>query len=254
LLPDFLIIGAQKSGTTSLRLALGQHPAVTMSLKGEVHYFDWNFHRGIDWYRAHFPTRRLRERSLRQRGEFATGEKSPYYLLDPLVPARVRDVLPEAKLVVLLRDPVARALSGYHHARRHGTETLSFEEALACELRQGDRPPAPADPRSLSLEYNWRSYIARGLYAEQLERWLGCFDRAQIHVALSERYFADPALVVGEIQRFLGLSTVVPPKLTPRGRAGYEPVPDAMRLQLQEIFAPDVRRLTELLGENPGWW
>jgi hypothetical protein len=252
-LPDFLIIGAQRSGTTSLHSALAQHPAITMSFKREVHYFDWNFDRGIGWYRAHFPTFCARERSLRRRGEFATGEKSPYYLVDPAAPARVRSLLPEVKLIVLLRDPVTRAYSGYRKARAWGRETRSFEDALASELRQSEGPHQPFGPRGVSVEQKWRSYIARGRYAEQLGRWLEHFDREQIHVAISERYFADPVRVVGEVVEFIGLTPVAPVNVKGRTNPRYEPLSPALWGQLQAIFADDVRRLTDLLGEDPGW-
>jgi hypothetical protein len=253
-LPDFLIIGTQRGGTTSLHHALAQHPAITMSFKREVHYFDWNYDRGIEWYRTHFPTRHTQARSLRRNGEFATGEKSPYYLFDPAVPARVRALLPDVKLVVLLRDPVARAFSHYHKASQRGDEPLSLEHALASELRQGKRPRDLSDPRSISSESTSRSYIGRGRYAEQLERWLGEFDHDQIHVTLSERYFADPAEVSREIHRFIGLTPVTPRSFLRQGGVVRTPMPAALRSQLQEIFADDVRRLTGLLGESPGWW
>lgn len=252
-LPDFLIIGAQKSGTAFLRMSLAQHPAITMAIKPEVHYFDWNSHRGIGWYRAHFPPRSARQRSLHRGEEFATGEKSPYYLFDPAVPVLVRAVLPEVKLIVLLRDPVARAFSHYQQATRRGQETLSFEDAVASELRQGERRCAPADPRGRSFDYNRRSYIARGRYAEQLDRWLCHFDREQIHVTVSERFFADPARAVCEIQQFVGLTPVVPENLR-HSRRPYAPMSAALRLQLHEIFADDVGRLAKIIGEDPGWW
>ena len=254
LLPDFLIIGAAKSGTTSLRGAFGQHPAITLSFTPEVHYFDWNFHRGTEWYRAHFPTRRTRERSLHQRGEFATGEKSPYYLFDPSVPTRVRALVPQVKLIILLRDPVARALSHYHESTRNGWETLSFEDALASELRQREPSRHPSQLRSLTPESSWRSYIARGRYAEQLERWLHLFNREQIHVTLSERFFADPGGVVRNLHEFLGLTPVMPPDLAPQNGAVYDPMSPALRSQLQDLFADDVSRLAGLIGERPGWW
>lgn len=249
LLPDFLIIGAQKSGTTSLHLALSQHPAVQLAFKREVHYFDWNFDRRLEWYRAHFPTRRTRDRSLQRYGEFATGEKSPYYLFDPAVPARVRAILPDVKLIVLLRDPVSRAYSHFHQATRRGIETLSFQEALASEARQVE-----AAHRPLAGHPHRRSYLARGRYAEQLERWLVHFNREQIHVTLSERFFADPVEVVGQIHEFIGVTRVQPRGLIHWGQAAYRPLSPTLRGELQHAFADDVAKLESILGEDPGWW
>jgi len=249
-LPDYLVIGASRSGTTFLQAALLQHPAV-LGRRREIHYFDWNVERGPGWYGAHFPTRAGADRVRRRHGAFATGERSPNYLFDPAVPRRVRALLPEVRLIVVLRNPVDRALSNFHHARRMGLEWLSFQDALAVERSQlatrcasGGGESAPGQPE----------FLARGSYAEQLERWLACFDREQIHVTLSERMFAEPRGVIGDIQRFLGLDPVAPASLAPENTGSYPSMPASVRLELQEFFAADVARLTELLGESPGWW
>ena len=119
ILPRYLIIGAQKSGTTTLYEYLNQHPAVARSFIQEVHFFDLNFARGLEWYRAHFPTYLRREyvRS-RRRMELITGEASAYYLFHPLVCARVRETLPDVRLIVVLRDPVERAWAHYRGTGR----------------------------------------------------------------------------------------------------------------------------------------
>src|SRR4051812_20031887 len=113
-LPSVLIIGAQKSGTTSLSSYLVEHPDMLPSLRKEVHYFSFNYERGVNWYRAHFPyTHHLRRGAL-------TLDATPYYLVHPLVAQRAAQLLPHAKLVVLLRNPVDRALSHYQHEVRGG--------------------------------------------------------------------------------------------------------------------------------------
>lgn len=126
--PDFLIIGAQKGGTTSLYTYLCQHPRVVGASRIEVHFFDLAYDKGWWWYRSHFPVHVFR------RGErIVTGEASPYYIFHPLVPERVRKDLPNVKLVAILRNPVDRAYSHYQHVRRNGREPLSFEEAIERE-------------------------------------------------------------------------------------------------------------------------
>ncbi len=254
LLPDYLIIGAPKCGTTFLQAALTEHPAITRDQpQKEVHYFDRHFDRGTSWYRSHFPTRGARARIRRAHGEFATGERSPDYLLDPDVPDRVRGLLPDVKLIVLLRNPVDRALSNYHHQKRRGQEELSFEEALACELRQRDVLREPTGSNSPRNRLG-RTYLARGLYAEVLERWLSVFGRDQLHVTLSERLFADPVQEVSAIERFIGVAPVAPKNLEPRNTGIYEPMPLELRARLQGFFAADVARLINVLGEDPAWW
>src|SRR5580692_9445955 len=125
MLPGFLIVGAQRCGTTSMYRALSEHPEVRKAVlhKG-VHYFDMNYGRGLGWYRAHFPL---------ARGGGVTFESSPYYLFHPLAAERIAADLPGVKLIVLVRDPVERAYSAYTHERARGFETESFEQAIERE-------------------------------------------------------------------------------------------------------------------------
>ena len=130
LLPDFLISGAQRGGTTSLYNYLQAHPCFELPTTKELHFFDRKFHRGLAWYRAHFPT--YLEKCFAQRIQgraFLTGEATPNYLFHPLVSRRVAEVLPRVKLIVLLRNPVDRAFSHYHHILDLGYEHLPFAEA-----------------------------------------------------------------------------------------------------------------------------
>jgi hypothetical protein len=130
-LPDFIIIGGQRCGTTALFNLLGQHPCVETSHPKEVHYFDLQYARPLNWYRQHFPTMMsMRARALRGR-RVVSGEPSPYYLFHPRVPERLHD-LPGTRLIALLRNPVDRAYSHYQHEVRLGVETLPFEDAIAC--------------------------------------------------------------------------------------------------------------------------
>jgi Sulfotransferase domain len=141
-LPDFLILGAQKAGTTALYAYLRRHPAITGPSWKEVSYFDRHYARGEAWYRGNFPNR------LRARDKLV-GEASPSYLFHPLGPERARALVPEARLVALVRNPIDRALSHYHHEVALGRERLSFEEALEAEERRllGEDERLLADPR-----------------------------------------------------------------------------------------------------------
>src|SRR5579863_6754349 len=114
LLPDFMIIGTQKGGTTSLYNYLIDHPNISSIFKKEPHFFDFNFYKGVSWYRAHFPSLLEKYYSERVHGQkFITGEASPYYLYHPLVPQRIKETMPTAytKFIVLLRNPIDRAYS-----------------------------------------------------------------------------------------------------------------------------------------------
>ena len=184
------------------------------------------------------------------------GEASPYYLFHPLVPERARELVPDARLIVLLRDPVARALSHYHHERALGMEPLSFEDALDAEAERldGEERRIVQFPGYVSVSHQHHSYVARGHYADQLERWLGVFPRDRMLILVSEDFFADTPGVVGEILEFLEL----PPMPTaasfrvPNARS-YEGMEPGTRRLLAETFRDSNARLADLLGRDPGW-
>ena len=250
-LPDVLVIGAQRGGTSSLYRHLGRHPDVAPSLRKEVEYFSRRFDRGDRWYRAHFALANGRSR--------LTFEATPDYLFHPLAAERAATVVPDARLVVMLREPTARAWSHYHHMVALGHETLDFETAVAAEhdrcaadlRRLADDPYH--DPVAL-LRY---SYAARGRYAEQLARWRDRFAADRMLVVRSEDFFADPAPVFRRVVEFLGLPPWTPGHLVnvSRQRRPAPPaIPDRARDALVERFADSNRDLVSMLGDAAPRW
>src|ERR1700730_9070734 len=160
LLPDFLIIGTQRGGTTSLFHYLEAHPCVRPAVNKDLHFFDRKYNKGLAWYRGHFPTRVERYYAQKIRGRaFLTGEASPSYLFHPHTPGRVAQAVPHVKLIVLLRNPVTRAYSQYHHAVELGHETLSFEDAIRGEEERtsGEQRKMLQDAHYYSEEFKHRS-------------------------------------------------------------------------------------------------
>ena len=250
-LPDFLIVGAQKCGTSSLYHLLGGHPHVEPSKRKEIHYFDVNFAKGSDWYRAFFaaPDRREGRRVL-------TGESSPYYLFHPHAPKRAAALVPEAKLFVLLRNPVDRAYSHYRAALRHGRDALGFEEALRAEGERlrGETEKMLADEGHVSLAHQRFSYLAKGVYVDQLLRWSQFFGRDRMLVLKSEDFFERPWEALGRALDFLGLPDWQPEIWEIRNSGGYtERMDRATRRRLSDYFAPHNERLYEYLGTDFGW-
>lgn len=237
-LPDFLIIGAQRGGTTSLYRYLSGHPDVVAAWRKEVHFFDRYHGKGLDWYRAHFPS--LDDTRV-------VGEASPSYLFHPSAPERARATVPGAKVIALLRNPVDRAYSHYQMKVRKGIETLSFAEAVARERER----LAEDDPTGTT----WRhySYVARGEYAEQLARWLARFPREQLLVLKSEEFFQHPEGVLHQTLSHLGLPAWSPPGFRPYHRSSYPGLDPVVRRSLVDHFAPHNRRLYEILGHDMGW-
>lgn len=256
-LPDYIIVGAQKCGTSSLYRYINEHPAVAAAAGKEVHYFDWHFRRGTNWYRAHFPTVAYRAWFRARSGQpLVTGEASPYYLFHPQVPGRVRALLPDVKLIALLRDPVERAWSSYNHQVRAGEESLSFAEAIDREPERlaGELDRLRSDDTYKSTAHRRYSYAARGIYADQLEAWLRVFPREQLLVIRSEDFFEDPRSSVAEVLRFLGLAPWDSTDFRRFNAGGeYGGMDPAMRARLREFFAPHNDRLYRLLGRDFGW-
>lgn len=249
-LPDFLVIGAMRSGTTSLYDTLCRHARILPAIKKEIHFFDLEFGRGLPWYRAHFPTRaRLDWKSA------LTGEASPYYLAHPLAPGRAAETVPHARLVAILRDPVERAYSHYWHSVRLGVETLDFEAALDAEPDRlaGEEDRLAAEPGYRSRAHQHLAYAGRSRYADQLARWLAHFPREQLLVLEQRRFQNDPAGQAARLFAFLGLDPQALPVSRPLNRAQYPRLDPAVRARLAASFRPHNDRLFELLGESFDW-
>ncbi|WP_062516222.1 sulfotransferase domain-containing protein [Demequina gelatinilytica] len=249
-LPDFLIIGAQKAGTTSLSEYLEQLDAVRPAFRKEVHYFDHHHTRGEAWYRAHFP------RAGESR-DWLAGDASPFYLAHPKAPERAAALLPDARIVALLRDPVERAFSHFHHERALGHEDVeTFREAVD---REEERTAAAWEALAAGAQRRVVaercSYVRRGLYAPQLRRWLASYPREQVFVGLSSDMFADPAGFLTEVTGFLGLggASLAGLDLAPRNARQYKGIPEEDVAYVRPMFEQDAAELAQLLGREIPW-
>ena len=245
-LPDFLVIGAQKAGTTALYAYLRWHPQITGPFWKEISFFDRHWWRGEAWYRGQLP--------LRGEGKLV-GEASPSYVFHPLGPERVHSLVPNVRLIVLVREPAERAYSHYQHEVALGREPLSFEDALEaeCERLDGEVERLQADPRAFSRAWWDHAYVERGLYADQLERWFGAFPREQVLVLTTDELGARPAETYATVLEFVGAS---PHRLATYPRVfdrDYPPMQPETRAALEARFAEPNRRLEELLGRSLGW-
>jgi Sulfotransferase domain len=244
-LPNFLILGAQKAGTTALYAYLRWHPQVTGPSFKEVSFFDRHYARGERWYRAHMPVRR----------SGIVGEASPSYLFHPSAPERVARMLPGARLIALLRNPVDRAFSHYQHEVALGREELPFEDALAREDERmaGEVERMLRDPAYFSYAWWNYTYAARGRYAEQLERWFRSFPSQQLLVLLTDELAADTGATYERVLEFLGVDARgldSYPRIFEREYARMDP---ATRSRLEDEFAGPNRRLAALLGRELPW-
>jgi len=258
MLPSFLIVGAERCGTSSMYEVLSWHPAVFSAIlpRKEVHYFDYNYARPLSWYRCHFPLRARAAMAARGTGVAPVAfEASPSYMCHPLAPERIARDLPGVKLIVMLRDPVARAYSSHTMRAGWGVETEPFEHALELEDSRlaGEAERMATDPSYVG--YNWRhfAYRARGQYAEQLEQLDRLVGRDRIHVIDSEEFFTSPGRVYDQVLDFLGLPHVGYPAFDPPRTRSRPPMPDPVRKELEEHYRPYDERLAAWLGHEPSW-
>ena len=249
MLPGFLIVGAQRCGTTSMYRALSAHPAVRKAVlhKG-VHYFDMNYDRGLSWYRAHFPLQATARGAV-------TFESSPYYLFHPLAAERIAADLPGVRLLVLVRDPVERAYSAYTHERARGFETESFERAIELEPQRlrGEAERVRAEPGYLSHSHQHHAYVTRGQYAEQLARLAGLVGPDRIHVADSGDFFTRPEPVYDAVLDFLGLPKADYPPFEQHNARPRSPISPALQASLDSHFRPFDEQLSQWLPQPPSW-
>ena len=246
--PDFIIIGAQKCGTSTLFKNLGKHPDIQLPKRKELHFFDENYARGADWYLRFF---NKNDASV----PVFTGEASPYYFFHPLVPARIYQTFPGINLILLLRNPVNRAYSQYHHMKRKGRISLSFEHCIRLEedVLAGRKEAFYKEENHSDLMYRRFSFLTRSRYAEQLTEWYRYFDREQLLIIRSEDYFSDSGQTFQQVFRFLGLSPAEIKVTKQHHASDYPPMKPETREQLAAYFEPFNRQLYGMTGRDFGW-
>lgn len=233
--PDFLILGAQKAGTSSLYAYLTQHPQILAPLRKELEFWSWKFYHGLDWYLAQFPKLPIED-------SYQTGEACPNYFDFPDTPERLASYCPQIKLIILLRNPVDRAISHYYHWRNIHQENDSLEVALQKNLQN-------LQPNS---RYNSvpKNYLERGLYADHLQRWFSYFPREQFLIVQSEAFYRNPEQTLRQVYQFLGLPHHQLRNYPQYNQGHYPPSEAETRQFLAEFYAPYNGDLAELLGQE----
>lgn len=252
-LPDFLIMGVVKGGTTSLYKYVIQHPQIISSLKKEVHYFNHENYRKRDvgWYRTHFPLR-----SFMTPTSTLTGEASPSYFHNPEGPDRVYQLLPNTKLILLLRNPIDRAYSHYsmktRNRQKQGLEKpLGFAEAIRKEIEilKEHRPPTPTVE---TLKPLGCCYVSSGIYLYSLQNWLRKFDRKNLLILRSEDLFANPKKMTDKVYQFLELPHYEG-TYDVFNAGSYSKVDPELRAEMFDFFKPYNELLFDYLDRDFGW-
>ena len=219
-----------------------------MPRQKELHFFDENYSNGMDWYLKFFN----RKEGI---SHLCSGEASPYYFFHPLVPARIFKTFPSMKLILLLRNPVSRAYSQYHHMKRKGRISLSFEHCILLEqeILAGRKEAFFNDENHSDLMFRRFSFLARSRYAEQLSEWLKYFPREQLLIIRSEDYFSNSGQTFQEVFNFLGLPPAEIILTKEHHSSDYPPMKAETREQLADYFKPFNQQLYELTGRDFGW-
>ncbi len=252
--PSFVILGAQRAGTTTLYRVLSEHPAVARpTVSKGIGYFDLRYDRGLRWYLGHFPLAWVARR--RHGPQATTFESSGYYLFHPLAAERIARDLPGVKVVVMVREPVERAYSAHRHELARGFETEDFETAVMLEEERtaGEAERIVADPSYASFSHRHHSYLARSRYSEQIDRYLQHLGPDRVYVVDADVFFADPVGEFDRLRSWLGLPAWQPAKVEQWNARPRTPMPEALRARLERYFEPYDARLAEQMGRTPSW-
>ena len=251
-LPDFIIIGTARSGSTSLYYNICSHPSILPASYDEIGFFDSNYHLGMNWYRSMFPLKSDMER-IRSETKYAlTGEDTPFYFWKIDAANRIRKILPKIKLIAILRNPVQRAYSNYYLGVREGTEKLTFEEAVRKELDTLPENKILAENIFKFCNVR-RSYIAKSLYVYQMKIWFERFSKNRLFVISTEEMSKSPAHTMNQAYEFLGLPKYENTFFEKRKKASYEKMGDNIRKELEEFFKPHNEELFKLIGKSFDW-
>ncbi|USR90292.1 tetratricopeptide repeat protein [Phormidium yuhuli AB48] len=235
---DFIILGAQKAGTSSLYAYMAHHPDIVPALRKEVEFWSWKFYRGLDWYFAHFP-------QIPEGSHLQTGEACPGYLDFYETAERLREALPNIKLIILLRNPVDRAISHYHHWVRRNQESLGLEEAIEAKFHEIEEKGRV-----------WRihsNYIARGVYVEFIKHWFSIFPREQFLILKSEDFYENPGQSLDKVYEFIGLPTYQLSSYKKYNSGQYSPAEVSVRQKIAEFYKPYNQELSQLLDADFTW-
>lgn len=257
ILPDFLIAGFNRSGTHSLFEYMGQHPNIKNANRREIHYFTLSYWRKIYWYKSHFPTTIYKKYfEIKHKEKFLTGEATPHYIFHPLAIKRIHKIIPNVKLIIILRNPIDNAYSHYQHYKKGGIEKESFEAAVKTDIQRYEilKHLYNTDQvKEHTLKEIKMSYVSYATYLKHIKRLLEIFSRKQILFLRNEELSENPQLVLNKVFKFLKLKEFIVKDLEKRNVGKYETINPDTRKELAKYFEPYNKKLEELLGITFDW-
>ena len=246
-LPNFIIAGTVRSGTTSLYYNICEHPSVLPADYDEIGFFDSNYHLGINWYRSMFPTQKHMNEIKEKTGNSITGEDTPFYFWKKEAAERILKDLTNTKIIIIFRNPVDRAYSNYKLGVRFDSENLTFENAIEEEIEFLEK-----NTFRESIERK-RSYLTKGLYYNQIKIWFDIFPRKQIHILSTEEMQKDPQKSLSKIYKFLDISEYTIKNPQKRKFVKYEKMNDETRKKLLEFYKPHNEKFFQVIEKKFDW-
>ncbi|MGB7274765.1 MAG: sulfotransferase domain-containing protein [Geitlerinemataceae cyanobacterium] len=239
--PNFIVIGFMKCGTTSLYDYILQHPQVLPASQKEIMFFNNEklFEMGVDWYRSNFP-------KIPDGSGYLTGEASTLYVQSSKVARRLRDSFPDTKLIVLLRNPVDRAISHYHFNRKLGYKTESLEKALTSEIQYLQN----VKDIDQEIDGKFGYLIASSLYIYFLEKWMSIFPREQFLILRAEDLAADTSGTLDRVFDFLSLPNYKVSELSRKNTGSYANIDKELHEKISHFFEPYNQKLQEHTGSR----
>ena len=251
-LPDFIIIGSMKCGTTSLYYDICEHPCVSAAAYDEIGFFDSNFHLGLNWYRSMFPTKGQIDDVRRKEGVAITGEDTPFYFWNPIAAKRIQKILPNIKLIIILRNPIDRAYSEYQDLVSRESNSPSFETFIENEINTRKKGIIITEENFEIFNQN-DSYLLKGIYIDQLKIWAGLFPKEQIFTLSTESLNSDPTASMESVFQYLNLPDYKIKKPQHQKQKKYTPMDSQTRKLLIEFFKPHNERLFKFIGKEFDW-
>ena len=253
-LPDFLIIGAKRCGTTSLFHHLPEHPSIAKSHHDNIGFFNDNFHLGVNWYRSFFSTISYKKKMQKKYGKFLSFDVTTRYMESRRTAENVKKIKPEIKIIIMLRNPIDRAYSQFNVSVRDRTENREFQDAISQEINMLEQEFRDKDDTKLhEFSNDDRHYIKKSLYAMQLKPWFELFPRNNILVLSTEEFKKDDSLTYKQIFNFLNI-----PKFSIKGKklmekGNYSPMKKDTREILSDYFKDHNEELFKLIEKKYEW-
>ena len=252
-LPDFLVIGAKRCGTTSLFYHLPEHPCISKSPHDNMGFFNDNFHLGVNWYKSFFPTIFTRNKIKSEFGNFLAFDVTTTYMEEESTANNVYQIKPNMKIIVILRNPVDRAYSQYHLSLREKAEKRSFEDAMEenmNELNKESHERYEIKPK-FSVEEN--NYLKKSLYAQQLRHWLNIFPMESMLILSTEEFESNQQVIYNKIFEFLNISQFEVKNTEKMEKGSYPQMKSETRSLLLDYFRSHNNELFKLINKKFDW-